>query len=457
MIDWLQQARLLAALIDDAGDPTAVARVRAAESAAPRFRNIDYPFTPMPLLVDPGRVAAMQAQVEAYVALLEKTIRFYRTQPEVRAYFGLGDTAEALVATDDGLPRQIAICRLDGYMRQDDGSLCVLENNSDCPAGPLFTQRLDALVDQAIAPTLGRLGLAVRALPGDAAGAVHRVLLEGYRAWGGQAMTPRIGILQLAGRGNVESDEMAAELRSLGVAAAVIDPRVVRFTARGVEHDGEVVDLVWNKINTASFRGVAVEHPDVITGWRDAIEARAICHLNGFGARYVTENKLCAAFLQEESFAALLDEDERALVAALLPWSRKVERNKRVRYDGGEHDLIELLRERQVEFVLKQHYDIRGDGVTIGRAVDRATWDAAVEAARASGHTAQAFVRPVHLPVLRDTGGRAVSSMPVSLDSFVFHGRLAMMGSKASFHDKLNLFQGGRKLAVRIVDRFEAA
>ena len=107
----------------------------------------------------------------------------------------------------------------------------MLENNSDCPAGPLFTQRLDALVDQAIAPALGQLGLATRALPGDAAGAVLRVLVDGYRAWGGRAERPRIGVLQLAGRGNVESDEMAAELRGLGVAAAVIDPRAVRFTA----------------------------------------------------------------------------------------------------------------------------------------------------------------------------------------------------------------------------------
>ena len=89
--------------------------------------------------------------------------------------------------------------------------------------------------------------------------------------------------------------------------------------------------------------------------------------------------------------------------------------------------------------------------MTIGRAVDRATWDAAVEAARAGGHTAQAFIRPAQVPVLRDAGGAAVESMPVSLDSFVFHGQLAMMGSKASFHDKLNLFQGGRKLAVRVV------
>ena len=457
MIDWTSQTRLLAALLGEADDAAAIARVRADEAAAPRFRNIDYPFTPMPLLVDPAAAAPMQAQVEAYVALLERVIRLYREQPAVRTYFGLGDAAEALIATDDGLAEQIAICRLDGYLRQDDGSLCVLENNSDCPAGPLFTQRLDALVDQAIAPALGRLGLAVRSLPGDAAGAACQVLLDAYRAWGGPEETPTVGVLQLAGRGNVESDELAGELRRLGLRAAVIDPRAVRFTGRGVEHDGEVVDLVWNKINTASFRAVVAEHPDVIAGWRAAIEARAICHLNGFGARYVTENKLCAAFLQEEAFAPLFADDERALVTALLPWSRKLAAGKRVAYGGGEHELIELVRERQVDFVLKQPYDIRGDGVTIGRAVDRATWEAALAAAVAGGHTAQAFVRPVQLPVLRETGGRAVASMPVSLDSFVFRGRLALMGSKASFHDKLNLFQGGRKLAVRIVDRSAAA
>ncbi len=457
MIDWANQSRVLAELLAGADDVREVGRVRAAEAAQARFRNIDYPFTPMPLLVDAPRLVGVQAQVEAYVALLEQVIARYRADAEIRAYFALGEAAEALIATDDGLARQIAVCRLDGYVRQDDGTLCLLENNTDCPAGPLFTQRLDALVDDALAPVLGRLGLASRALPGDAVGAFWQVLLAGYRAWGGRAAPPRGGVLQLAGRGNVESDELAAELRGLGVPAAVIDPRDAHFTARGVEYDGVPVELVWNKINTASFRGVVAAHPEVIAGWRDAIASRSVCHLNGFGARYVTENKLCAAFLQEERFAHHLTPAEHALVAALLPWSRKLEPGKRVRFADGEHDLTTLVRERQVDFVLKEPYDIRGDGVTIGRAVDRSTWETAVDAAVAGGHTAQAFIRPAQVPVLRDTGGRAVASMPVSLDSFVFHGQLAMMGSKASFADKLNLFQGGRKLAVRIVDPVEPA
>ena len=54
MIDWLHHSRLLAALLAEAEAPDAVARVRALEAAAPRFRNIAYPFTPMPLLVEPA-------------------------------------------------------------------------------------------------------------------------------------------------------------------------------------------------------------------------------------------------------------------------------------------------------------------------------------------------------------------------------------------------------------------
>ena len=39
-----------------------------------------------------------------------------------------------------------------------------------------------------------------------------------------------------------------------------------------------------------------------------------------------------------------------------------------------------------------------------------------------------------------------------SLDSFVFGGRLCGLGSKAGLGHKVNLFQGGRKLAVRVYE-----
>ena len=71
-----------------------------------------------------------------------------------------------------------------------------------------------------------------------------------------------------------------------------------------------------------------------------------------------------------------------------------------------------------------------------------AAWD--------SGAVLQSYVSPARYPVLR-AGEDAPSDLNVSLDSFVFDGRLVGLGSKASAGSKVNLFQGGVKLAVMAV------
>ncbi len=455
MIDWPTTANVLACL-----EPTAAAalaeQVATTLREAPVFRNTDYPFTPVPMFVESRALSALIERTQTYVALLEKVIRLYREHGDVRRFFGLDPAAEGLVATRSGLAREIAICRLDGYLTAGESQLCVLENNSDCPAGTLFTQRLNAATDHVISATLSSLGLMSRAMPADVPGAMLEALLSSYRAWGGGASSPRLAILQLAGRSNVESHEMAAEFTRLGVAAVVLDPREATFTLGGVHHEGERIDLVWNKINTASFRDLLAEYPDAVEQWRRCIDTGAICHLNGFGARYVTESKLCTAFVQEEAFAPLFDDAERELVATLLPWARKVEADRSVDWRGDRVDFVSLLLARQMDFVLKQPYDIRGDGVTVGRGVDRDTWCAAVASAVRDGHVAQAYVRPTTVPIVTDLTPR-ITPMPASLDTFLFEGRFQLLGSKASFHDKLNLFQGGRKIAVRVAAPIPAA
>ena len=47
--------------------------------------------------------------------------------------------------------------------------------------------------------------------------------------------------------------------------------------------------------------------------------------------------------------------------------------------------------------------------------------------------------------------------MKVSLDTFVFGGRFIGFGAKASNNERVNVFQGGRKLAVRVAEPRQAA
>jgi hypothetical protein len=43
-----------------------------------------------------------------------------------------------------------------------------------------------------------------------------------------------------------------------------------------------------------------------------------------------------------------------------------------------------------------------------------------------------------------------VVAMPVSFDTFVMNGRVCGFGAKGSLNARLNVFQGGQKLAVHV-------
>jgi hypothetical protein len=438
VIDAAAGERLLAALPGELDDAEASRWI----AGQPAFQNIAYPVALPPLVVDGRRLDEHRATVEAYVALLEKLIALYRGDREVRALFGLGPVADELIDAEGPPVREIRVCRLDGYVEQGTGRLQILENNADCPAGTLFTPRLNAIVRRLIGARAPR-----PRLPMDD-GDPFTALLAGEATGRGL----EIAVLQLRGRSNRESHEVAAVLNAAGHRTSVVDPRELELTADGLVAAGRRLDVVWNKINTAAFCELVTEAPELVG--RLAAAARhpgAPRMINSHGARHVAEAKTSLAVLHSAELAGRVTDDERALIARVVPWTVRLDRDAEVEYDGSRWPLATLTVERRAELVLKQRYDIRGDGVTIGRATPPDAWDAAIAAAWGTGAVLQRYVAPTRYPV-RLLGGGPPAELNTSLDSFVFDGRLVGLGAKASARDKVNLFQGGSKLAVVVGD-----
>ena len=448
MIDWAIAGSLLASISR---------RQSALETDAerlcrefPRFQNIDYPLTLLPITVAASHLDNHRSVVEHYVACLERVISHYLSSADVRAYFALSPEEENLVRADTSLKPAIRIARLDGYINQADGKLRILENNSDCPAGILFTERINLLTDRLLERVNAESGVALVKMPLDERDCARQEMLAAYRQQGGDKKNPTIAILQIKGRSNLESIEMAKEFCARGTQTFVADPREVSVSADGVRMEGREVDLIWNKVNTVYWNNLVAETPGLLGRWAEAISSRRVCHINPFASRYVTESKLCAAFMQEPEFAHHFEPAEREFLKEVLPWSRKLKEGKEVEYKGKSWEMSELLRERQFDFVLKQPYDIRGDGVTIGRSVTRSEWEEALKRAVSEGNTAQEFINGQSYPVMTGARETQVTPMTASFDSFMFGGRLCGLGAKASLKHKVNLFQGGRKLAVRV-------
>jgi uncharacterized circularly permuted ATP-grasp superfamily protein len=448
LIDWgtaLEAAARLAA-----AGPRLARAIERAQAAAPVFRNRDYPLSPLPLFLRDSAVTRVGHQLEDYVRLLEKAAALYLADKGVRAWYGLPPSATELIeaeAAGQGRDRatRIGVCRLDGYLERDGERLRVLENNADAPAGTLFTPRVHTVVrsvlDAAAVPVPPH---AAGTVPYEAAllDAVGPGLAEARR----QGRAPSLAVLQPRGAENRESLEMTAAFRALGVDAFVADPREVTVRAGRARVGGRAIDACWNKVNTVAWQRLAHSDPNLTSRWRRVLRESDLFHLNPFLVRCVAESKLTLAMVQEPRFAPLFTAAERALAAGLLPWSRRVE-------PGG--GLPERLLEHQHDYVLKEPYDIRGDGVTIGGAVSRSQWAEAVGRAVKDAGVVQRYVAPAAYPVL-SAGAHGderiqVVAMPVSLDTYVLRGQVAFLGSKASLKPRVNVFQGGQKLSVHVV------
>ncbi|MEV7214542.1 hypothetical protein AB0O31_15785 [Kitasatospora cineracea] len=434
--------RLLERPADTAGAAT------AALAGAPCFQNKDFPLSPLPVLVRAEAAERLAPVLTGYAALLGEVVRHFREDARVRAWYGLDPAAERLIAADPGPSDAPWVCRLDGYLDHETERLTVLENNADAPAGTLFTARINEVVAGLSAH--GAAGLSPHTFLG--ADRFLHALLAGARAAaervpGKSARPSALAVLQPAGKANRESVEMVEQFRAAGTDAFLADPRDLRVHGGRAHFGGRAADLCWNKVNTVSWNAMARDG-ELVDRWERALRDSSLVHLNPFGARYVAESKLSLAFVQEPEFAGLFTAEQRRLAAELLPWTRRVRPGAVA--DDGSTGLREDLLERQSEYVLKEAYDIRGDGVTIGHDVPRSVWRAAVERAGREGHIAQRRVRPLQYPVVTAGEDRA-GIQAISLDTYLFGGQVAGFGSKASRNAKINIFQGGQKLAVHVI------
>lgn len=421
-------------------------RVAQLEAEWPVFRNISYLLSTTPLLVNQTWHQQHQENIRRYLSILEKVIRLCVEHPELSEYLGHSDTERHFVLTPLCTERYITICRLDGYVDRNSGNLKLLEHNSDSPAGILFSPRLNALVRK-LWRELGQIPLEqyLAAQQFDNPAQTQALFASFMNGSGAE-----FAILQEAGKSNVESREMAQAFTASGLPTRVLDPQQLQSNGVRVCAEDIPIDVIWNKINTVYWRQYVQYHPDQADKWLKILHDGKLCHLNHFGARLVTENKRCLSLLQEECFAHFFTAEEHSLIRQMLPWASKFEPGKKVQWQGESLDLVTLARQERSNFVIKEPYDIRGDGVTVGCDCSAEEWEQKIAQALGEGFVLQEYIAPLQLPICNVKHWSPVQTCNLSLDTFLFAGQVAGYGAKASIRHRVNLFKGGQKLAVLV-------
>ena len=341
------------------------------------------------------------AMVEQSAALVGRAIRKVGAaaiaDPALLAPYALTEQEQALLAIDPGYPGASAFGRLDGFLAADGSACWYVESNLESPAGIGYDEAMTEIFDQLDIMAAFRRSYRAEALPHRQG--LQQLLLDTYRAWGGQA-TPTIAIVDYAAAATwPEFEYLAERFRANGIQTVIADPSQLEYDGKRLyvtpppqpspipgggsqlEASERVpIDLVYRRVLQHEFLAqYDLTHP-LVRAYAD----HAVCVVNPFRTKPV-HTKLIMALLSDDSgpAAGLLDADERAAIERHVPWTRQL-RGGTTRYQGQLVPLLTFAQRNRERLVLKPNDDYGGQGVLLGWETNQVDWDRALAAAQAA-------------------------------------------------------------------------
>ena len=356
----------------------------------------------------------------------------------LRAQFGLTAWEEQLIHADPGFGVASPTSRLDAFLAEGEGGLKFTEYNAETPAGAAYNDALSrAFLSLPVMHEFSRTHIV---LPLPAAPSVVHAMFNAYYKWRGVREAPTICILDW--KEVPTSSEFVLferEFKALGIDAFIGDPRDAEYTNGKLMIGGKHVTLIYKRVLIDEL----VTREGLDSPVIRAVREGAVCMVNPFRCKML-HKKASLAVLSDERQAPLLSADERAAVAAHVPWTRVVEA-RHTQHGASTVDLLEFTAANRATLVLKPNDEYGGKGIVLGWTVNDAEWDAAIKTALAEPYIVQERVEvPSELwPAWTDgalhLGERMLDTAPFLTDGITMSGCLTRIATDPL----LNVTAGG--------------
>lgn len=440
------------ALLEDEG----IARTTwEALTEGQRERNLFFGTRPLATVMRPRFLTQQQYEllqrgVGLVVAALQRLGDALLADAALRSRIALTPHEEALLARAPGYPQHSAHSRMDTFLTLDGASLQFVEYNGESPAAIAYEDALSELF--ASLPVMQRFSRRYTVTPLPARHRLLATLLDAWKQFGGSG-SPRIAILDWSGLPTHSEFVLFQQyFHDHGIEAVICTPddlayrdgRLVatRFEAAEPTAATEFpIDLVYKRVLTSEllvrYGDAALDHP-LMRAYADG----AICMVNSFRAKLL-HKKAIFALLTDETLQDLFTSEQRAAIAAHVPWTRMV-RPGTTTYHGASIDLLAFARSERERLVIKPNDEYGGKGVIIGWETSPDEWDRALGDALRSPSILQERVTIAYEEYPAMVDGRVqIGRRLVDSDPFVFgsdvHGCLCRLSTVTL----LNVTAGG--------------
>jgi hypothetical protein len=349
-----------------------------------------------------------------------------------------------LVAIDPGYRRSSPTSRLDSFVTTS--AYQFVELNAESPAGIAYAEVLtDVFLDLPLVRkfqeryTLRRFRARERVL---------ETLVECHREAGGRTERPVIAIVDYEDVPTRTEHFLFQEFfEAHGHPAMVCDPRALTYEGGKLRFEGRAIDIVYKRLLVNEF----LERIDELQALLQAARDRAVTLVNPFRCKPI-HKKAIFAVLTDDELGGLFTDEERAAIAAHVPWTRRV-RDGRTMYGGQSVDLPDFVRKNRERLVMKPNDEYGGKGVYIGWETSAADWEEALATALSSSYVVQEKVELARqsFPELGEDGIR-FRDLVVDLDPFVFQGEVEGFLTRLSGTSLANVTSGGGQVPAFLVE-----
>jgi uncharacterized circularly permuted ATP-grasp superfamily protein len=355
------------------------------------------------------------------------------------AFLGTPEAEARWVRLDPGLP-DVVLSRLDAFLGPAGPRF--IEVNSDAPAGFGYGDRMAELFTQ-----LPVFRAFARTRPVSYSPSIPALVEAVLGAAPAATSTPTVAIADWAEvKTRADQQILQEAFTSRGARCLLTDPRSMELRGGRLIAGGQAVDVVYRRAVLSEL----VEREDEVRDFLAAYTRGSAVFVNTFRCR-LSEDKAFLALLTDEAFASLLTEDERALVARTVPWTRKLE-DRRTTKDGRAFDLLSFVREERAGLVLKPAHGYGGRDVLVGDETFPAEWDEAVQAGAGQRWVVQERVTIPEEPFPTVEGGSLrFEDLKVNANPFYVAGGEAGAVTRASRRAVINVSAGGGSVPTFVV------
>lgn len=388
-----------------------------------------------PLFLAPQDARALTQGVTVLMSAYRKLRAALQSDSALRSWLQLSAEEEAILAADKQCFEPDVVGRMDGFLAG--GAFRVVEYNAESPGGIGFGDRLATLFEAL--PVMERFREHWKVQTFHGLPRTLQALLAAHKARLGERATahPSIAIVDRLDVPTVREFELCAEVfTAAGCPSRVLDVRTLRFDNGVLHADGFKPDIVYKRALVKDLLKLGgATHP-----LAQAVAAGAVTCASGFGVHILFRKELFA-MLHDPSFAAQLNDSERAAVEAHVPWSSFVTKDA-LAPDGSA--LAPWVVHAREQLVLKPTDDYGGSGVVLGWTVDDAAWQQALLRAFDAPHIVQQRVTlpREEFPLIETPQRRALFYTDV--DPYVWNGtNVEGFGARLAPGELLNVTAGG--------------